>query len=508
MITLATLAALALAATDPAAPSAAPPPPPPTSAAAPAPALSPAPILAPAPAPAEPEAVPATPPAGPTMTLEDALRRADEANLDLKAARARIAEARAGVWKAWSGYLPQLTAGASATRNDVPVSLGLPTAYAVRARTGSPGEPPPDPAGLPGAVTNDFIAPFNFETITIQKTYQYAAQADLHQALLAPELWMSIKGAYTGEEANARSVEAARRQVLFSVAQAYYGVASLRKLTDVQRQLLGIARRQEHDATIRYRAGTIAKVGLLRAEIDRAQAEQDLLRARNGYESARIALATLLDRQADFEVAEPPEPVLPGDTTRLQDDAVRDRPDLQAARLQVDTADYQKRATAMRYLPAIGLFGHVQWSNVLGFTGRYEDWAVGVALTWNILDGGLREAQLREASARIVEADEGRRSAEAKAQAEVQQALLDLESARANAIKAKEQRDLAAENERLIDVSYRAGAATAVEQADAVAALRNAEISLSSETLAAQLAAVRVLQSAGAYDPVPVAGPR
>jgi outer membrane protein TolC len=75
--------------------------------------------------------------------------------------------------------------------------------------------------------------------------------------------------------------------------------------------------------------------------------------------------------------------------------------------------------------------------------------------------------------------------------------VLDLESARANALKAKEQRDLAAENQRLVDVSYRAGAATAVEQADAVAALRNAEIAQLTETLSAQVAALRVLRAAG-----------
>ena len=54
--------------------------------------------------------------------------------------------------------------------------------------------------------------------------------------------------------------------------------------------------------------------------------------------------------------------------------------------------------------------------------------------------------------------------------------------------KAKEQRDLAAENQRLVDVAYRAGTATAVEQADATAQLRNAEIQVTTDRLNAQLA--------------------
>jgi outer membrane protein TolC len=75
-------------------------------------------------------------------------------------------------------------------------------------------------------------------------------------------------------------------------------------------------------------------------------------------------------------------------------------------------------------------------------------------------------------------------------------------SARANATKAREQRELAAENQRLVDVSFKAGAATAVEQADATSSLRNAEIQLATETLQAQLAAVRVLRASGTFDPV------
>ena len=120
-----------------------------------------------------------------------------------------------------------------------------------------------------------------------------------------------------------------------------------------------------------------------------------------------------------------------------------------------------------------------------------------------LFDGGLREAELREGSAKVAEATASRRAQENRAVTEVRQSLLDLESARANAVKAKEQEKLAQENQRLVDVSYRAGAATAVEQADATAALRTASIAAATEELAAQLAALKLLKAAGAFDPVP-----
>jgi outer membrane protein TolC len=440
------------------------------------------------------------PPAGPVLTLDDALRRGAQANLDLEAARARLEQARAGVAKAWSHHLPQVTAGASYTRNSEAASVTLPTGFWVRDVGALQG--PPAGQGVPGSPTTLAVVPSGSETADVQKLFQLGARVEVSQALLAPEAWFGIRAASEGAAAAERSVEAARREVLFGVAQAYYGTASLKKLVEVSQRLLEIARRQEGDAEARHRAGTIPRVGALRAEIDRVRAEQDLRRSRNAYASAKISLALLLDRDAAFEVADPPEPALPADLGALQASALRERPDVQAARLAQRAAESLRTGTSMRYLPALGAFGRWQASNVGGFTGRREVWAVGLGLTWNVLDGGLREADLRETRARAAEADAGRRAAEARAAAEVQKAILDLESAQANAEKAKEQAALAAENQRLVDAGYRAGAATAVEQADATATYRNAAVAATTETLQAQLAALRVLKAAGTFDPV------
>ncbi len=449
---------------------------------------------------ASPPTPTATPAAGPVLTLDDALRRGAAANLDLAAARARLEQARAGIGKAWSFHLPQVTAGASYTRNSDASSITLATGYFVR-ETGTP-QGPPAGQGVAGDPTTLAAVPSGAVTADLQKLDQLGARIEVSQALLVPGLWFAIRAAYQGEASAEQSVEAARRDVLFGVAQTYYGVTSLRKLVDVSEKLLEIARRQERDAEARHRAGTIPRVGLVRAQIDRAGAERDVRRSRNACDSARISLALLLDRDAAFEVAEPPEPALPADLDALEAATLRQRPDVQAALLSEQVAASLRRSTAMKYLPAVGAFGRWQASNVGGFGGRNDSWAVGLGLTWNLFDGGLREAELREGGARVAGAEATRRAAEARAVAEVKQARLDLESARANAQKAREQADLAAENRRLVEVAYQAGAATAVEQADATAAYRNAVLAATAEALQAQLTALRVLKAAGAFDPV------
>ena len=458
----------------------------------------------------EPQAAAAPPPAGPPLTIEEALQRAAAANTDLQAAQARLAQARAGVWKAWSYHLPQVTAGATWTHYDAETTLSLPAATYLRDRTGAPGtegnptEPADDFLGnpLPGAApATSFLVTRSLD-VTLQKLDTIGGQVQVNQALIAPQAWAAIQAAYRGADVAAKTVEAARREVLFGVAQLYYGVTALKKLVKVSEELQGIAARQEKDAKVRLDAGTIAKVGYLRAQIDLVRAEQDLLRARNAYAAAKLSLAAALDREPDFEVVEPPEPPLPGDTAALEKTALEARPDLLAARRNEDLAVSLRRVAAARYLPSVGAFFRWQTANVTGFTGQNDSWSAGVGVTWTILDGGLREAELREGSARIAEAEANRRGLENRVAAEVRQVLLDLESARANAVKAREQARLAEENQRLVDVSFRAGAATAVEQADATAALRTAAIAATTEALQAQLAVIKLLKVAGVFEPV------
>jgi outer membrane protein TolC len=328
-------------------------------------------------------------------------------------------------------------------------------------------------------------------------------QIQVDQTLLSFSLIYGIRQASATERAASLTIANGRRSLLFGVAGTYYAAASLKQAYEVSERLLEIAQRQEKDARVRYQAGTIAKVGLLRAEIDRARAEQDLKRARNAYASQRLALATLLDRDTNFEVTPPPAPPLtedanPDDLVKLALDL---RLDLRAARAQLDAAHAFRNSAIGRYVPNVGAFYRYQYQSAPSLFAPGENWTAGIGLSWPILDGGLRESDIREGNARIAQADAASRSAEAKARQEVLQALIDLDSARANAAKAKEQRDLAAENSRLVDVSYKAGAATAVELADATASLRTAEIGVLTEQLNAQLAGLRVLLAVGEFDP-------
>jgi outer membrane protein TolC len=454
--------------------------------------------------------------AGPELTLDAAFRAAAARNLDLKVAQARLAQAHELHHKAWANYLPNLGVQAGYTRNSHGAEVQLPSGFYLRnigttSRNGPAFDPtqPPSSTNPPGVPSTDIVVPYGVKDLVLQKENQLGAQVSLQQALVAPALWPVIRTSYLAEQVAELNVENARREVLFGVAQVYFGAASLKAVVEVQRSLLDANLAHERDAEARVAAGAMPRIGLVRAQIDRVKSEQDLRRASNGYAAAKIALATLLDRDADFEVVPPAREGGGATLSRtgrpmvtITTDDGEQRPDLKAARLSVRVAETSHRGVYYRYAPNVFLSAAYRLANVKGFVDSYDSWSVMLGLNWTLWDGGLREAEAREAKAKVVEAEAALRSLELHAREEVRRASLDLESAEANRTKSEEQVRLARENMRLVSDNYKAGLATQLDATDAAAALAAAELGLVAEELNAELAELRLLKSAGAFDPI------
>ena len=438
----------------------------------------------------------------PLLTYDAALTSARARNLDLKAAQARYEAAREIVWKTASGYLPQVAASGSYTRNNVGARFAAPTGLYIREGVSETEFYAPPPTGLPGTVPTPALTVVpTYQSIVIQEQNQWQGQISGSQAILAPSLIASIRASTLTARASEFTFQNTRRQILFGVAQQYYAAAGLRRAAEVQAQLLEIETARERDAQVRYDAGSVNKIFLLRAQIDKTQAEQNLRATRYGYAASKAALAVLLERSPDFEVDIPPDPALPADLGQLEDVAPSKRPDVLAVKTQADAAEANKTSVVLSYLPNVGFSGAYRITNATGFTGENTSWLFSFGLTWTLFDGGLREANLREASANVRASAAQAASLELKSREEVRAAQLQLESARANRDKAADQVRLAKENLALVRVNTAAGVATYLEQEDAIGALDKAALLLIQETLNAQLGVLALENAAGIYDP-------
>ncbi|QRO01572.1 TolC family protein [Archangium violaceum] len=404
--------------------------------------------------------------ATPVLTLDEALQAARDNNLDLQVARARLEQSRLLSNRAWAAYLPTVSVGGSYTRNSNEAVVAL------------PGGP----------------------EIVIQPYDQFAAQAEIRQAILAPSLIPAIRNAGIAEDVAELNTENARREILFAVAQAYFGAASYQEAIRAAEFLLQVNQAREQDTQKRFDAGTVTRVALLRAQLDRARAEQDLVRARNAFASSRLALATLIQRNADFSLQLPPVPQVPAESDEeLIKQGLEQRPDVAAARRNLDLAMGRRTGVWFSYAPSVGFSGVYRLSNAAGFTGQNDSWALTLSAQWTLWDGGIREINLREESARVAEASAQQKQAEARTVEEVSRARLDYENAKANLSKAEEALALARETQRLTEISFKAGVATYLEVADANSALTNAEVGAISERLQTSLSALRLLRAAGLF---------
>ena len=278
----------------------------------------------------------------------------------------------------------------------------------------------------------------------------------------------------------------------------------------------------EKDARVRFEAGTIPKIQLVRAQIDTISAQQQVLQAENSYLTAKLSLATLLSRDnVQFDVEQPAPVEIPqGSEDDLVAMAAEKRPDLLSARDNIAVAEYAMDQAVLAYLPNLCLTAAYQWGRpsyeisdsmqaMMEMSGTSleesdkwsQTWNIGLALSWTIWDGGLREVTLKENEAKLAAAQASLRSKEASIREEVRSAIVSLQSAQSNIVNAEEQLRLARENSEMVSVNFNAGVATQLDVSDANTTLIGAELNLIAQTLQAQISALTLVKAAGLFDP-------
>ena len=149
------------------------------------------------------------------------------------------------------------------------------------------------------------------------------------------------------------------------VEEAYWDYAiAMRNITIVEESLL-LSRRQLEDTLERIGVGKLADVERVAAEAEVALREVDLINARSAWEDARLALLRLVSPSGgepwdrSMSLRDEPEAALQGDVAPVEDSvqtAMRLRPDLNQARLQIERGDLELIKTRNGLLPKLDLF--------------------------------------------------------------------------------------------------------------------------------------------------------
>ena len=417
-------------------------------------------------------------PEGPVLPLPIALEMARVTSPDLKILAERVVQARNDVSRAWAQVKPTLTGTGSYTHN----SSGPPVFVVVPAPAGAPREIVTE-KGTP----NDVVGALSFQLPVFNgRVFPAIATA-----------WQRVDVARLDETRQ-------RQELLLAVASTYYSGVQLLELARVALRTAENTRDHAIEAQARFEAGQIQRSASVRARVDVLRADEEVRRAVYSYASTKSQLAQLTgQRDTAFELEAPrePPPEIRGELGELMERALRERPEMAAARANVEIAQRLKTDAWAQFLPTLAFNATGRYNSQADFEGKHLTWAVTLALTLPLYDGGLRYAALRDADSRTREAKEQERGESLRVEDELRRARLDLESARALRAQAEQTLVYARENERLVRAQFEAGTATQVEVSDAESALFQSEQTAIQQRLAVQLAALRVARSVGAFDP-------
>lgn len=300
----------------------------------------------------------------------------------------------------------------------------------------------------------------------------------------------------------ARSFE---QDLVYNTAITYLDILRGQQLLAVSDSNLAVARERRRIAGVRFEAGAAARLEVLRAETDLANARQTRISSSNSLGQAMARLNTYMGREPETPLRiEPiisltlPEPLFNttavaangavGDTaviTRigtitpaspgdLRDAAYNSRQSLASTEARIRAAEANVDVAKAGKKPSIGLdiLGLIR--NPVSFAGRFL-LSLGGSLVQNLFDSGRTRSQVREAQAIVSQLRSQATREEQEIANQIEQSLLLLDSSQKRLATADTGVVAAREALRAAQLGYSAGAQTALEVSDAQSALLTAE---------------------------------
>lgn len=284
-----------------------------------------------------------------------------------------------------------------------------------------------------------------------------------------------------------------KRLLAFEAANAFLTALSMEQVLEAARRRLEFAKRSLADTRARFEAQLVSSNDVTRAELELATAERELTRTQGGMETASLQLGYLLNTKVEGPIempvsllqaaATPPDP-----GTGVVAEALKRRQDVAAIRQHTDALRAAASEPLLRFLPSLRMTGQYTMTNESGLSGRNRDWLIGLALTWNMYDGGERFADRAERQALADAADLDAQALERRVDVELNTALVVLANEQAAVKQAGVAADVARTNMEQATELYRQGLASALEVADANVRLFEAEVALVRERYGLTLA--------------------
>jgi outer membrane protein TolC len=281
-----------------------------------------------------------------------------------------------------------------------------------------------------------------------------------------------------GERAAALSAQDTRELVVLIVGDLYLATIAQSSRVETAQAQVNTATTLYNQAADMKRAGVIAAIDVLRAQVEMQAEQQRLLAAQNGFAKAKLSLARAigLPEAQQFELSEklPFQPAPPVTLEQALARAYSLRADYRAAQALVSAAEHSRTAAERERLPGLELnanYGDLGTSP----THSHGTYTAQAGVKIPVFQGGKVRADVAAADAvlhqRKAEADNLR----AQIEFEIRNALLDIETAAKQVQVAEQAVGLARDALQQSRDRFASGVATGVEVVQAQQAVATAE---------------------------------
>lgn len=296
----------------------------------------------------------------------------------------------------------------------------------------------------------------------------------------------ALRSARLTREAAVNRYQSSLLDAFLEVRVTYYNALLALEQIGVQEASVRLLERELQDNRRRFDAGSVPRFNVLRAEVELANAQPRLIRARNAWRNAKTYLGSLLGYRVPNEITEDvpltlsdrlETPAYDLDLGRALAMAQEQRTELRALRaLEQLRAEGVVTARA-GYLPSLqGFAGYGVRRSQFGadLDNELHGWNAGVQANWNLFDGRLTRGRVVEAKARQEQADLDFDNAARQISVEVRTAYSNFLEAREVLESQKKVVEQANEALRLATARSEAGSGTQLDVLSAQTALTEA----------------------------------
>jgi outer membrane protein len=432
------------------------------------------------------------------VNLERSVQTALQKNPEIRIAEKEMSKAKAGVGEAVAALLPNVRGSVNLQHawniqkttipNFIKLAMQLPDGSYVM-----PGvEQMPDYLQIAFGIDNTF-------------TYG----ATLTQPLfLGGAGWAGVKIANALKRAAGQNLESKRQGLIYNTVNAFYECLLAREVITVQKQAVEQAEANLDLVRKKYDAGTASGFDKMRAEVDMANLQPQLISAKNAYQSAMTGLRMImglpenavLDLDGQMEYVEDAFDSL--SLSGLQTMALENRPEAQALKAQESMASGGLAVARSQFLPK--LFFQTDYSFLAMRTDldfREKDFSKGftsaLSLQIPLFTGFGRLYGFHKARMDYKIVKDSEKQLDDGIAAEMEIAFNKFLEAKQKYASAKESIAMAQEALRLANLMYQEGASTQLDVMGARLALTQARLNLASSLYEYQMARYLLRKAAG-----------